>query len=233
MPPPTPARSGRSPRRRPAPWRTARRRPAPRAARPRPARPAPVRPRPCARRRQVVEPLEHGVHQRAADRGEALALGQPVDGAEAVEQRAGLEVRRAAGGQRRTARRLRVARPPGRPPRGASAAGSVLHHRRHGSEARSPLRQFRAPAPRRATQVTSGPVRTLAARGHAARARPTSRRRPSREAAPRGPAGSRSKGPSWSATACSSPTRRGGCTPSSSSRASSSTPTAARSTTTT
>ena len=48
--------------------------------------------------------LQDRVHQRAANGGEALALGQPVDGAEAVEQGTGLEVRRAARRQGRTAR---------------------------------------------------------------------------------------------------------------------------------
>ena len=104
---------------------------------------------------------------------EALALGQPVDGAEAVEQRTGLEVGRPARGQRGTAGRLRVVG------RGASVGreppGPVgLHRRRHGSEARSPHRQFRVPAPQERTRVTSGAVRTLAARGHAAEPTPTS-----------------------------------------------------------
>ena len=77
------------------------------------------------RGRQVVEPLEHGVHQRAADGGEALALGQPVDRAEAVEQRAGLEVGGAAratarDGGARSRRRSRASRLGG-----PSGAGSV------------------------------------------------------------------------------------------------------------
>ncbi len=47
-------------------------------------------------RRQVEQVLEHLVHHRAAHRVGRRLLGQPVDGAEAVEQRAGAEVARAA-----------------------------------------------------------------------------------------------------------------------------------------
>jgi hypothetical protein len=45
-------------------------------------------------RRQVEQPLESGVHHRAAGGGRRGCLRQPVDGAEAVEQRAGHEVAR-------------------------------------------------------------------------------------------------------------------------------------------
>ena len=85
------------------------------------------------------------MHERAADRGQALALGQPVDGAEAVEQRAGLEVGRAGGGQRGTAGRGGPRRPAGLRVAGPRAVG--VQRRRHGSEARSPHRQFRVRAP--------------------------------------------------------------------------------------
>ena len=89
------------------------------------ARPAPARPRRLrSAAGQVVEPLQHRVHQRAAHGREALALGQPVDRAEPVEQRAGLEVRRAAGRQGRPAGRGRGSpAASGRP--GRDAAGSV------------------------------------------------------------------------------------------------------------
>ena len=50
-------------------------------------------------RGQVEEVLEHLVHQRAAHRVGRRRLGQLVDGAEAVEQRAGHEVPGPAGGQ--------------------------------------------------------------------------------------------------------------------------------------
>lgn len=54
-----------------------------------------VRGRRCAvRRGQVEEPFQHRVHQGAANLVQAGPLGQPVDAAEPVEQRAGLEIRR-------------------------------------------------------------------------------------------------------------------------------------------
>ncbi len=52
------------------------------------------------RGREVIEGLEHGMHQRPADRGGARRLGQPVEHPEAVQQRAGLEVQGARGRQR-------------------------------------------------------------------------------------------------------------------------------------
>ena len=51
-------------------------------------------------RRQVEEVLEHLVHEGAAHRLGGGGLGQPVDGAQAVEQRAGHEVAGPAGGER-------------------------------------------------------------------------------------------------------------------------------------
>ena len=60
--------------------------------------------------RQVVEPLQHRVHQRAAHLGAAGDLGQPVDGAEAVEQRALLEIGRAGRGERGPPRRRGLGR---------------------------------------------------------------------------------------------------------------------------
>ena len=60
--------------------------------------------------RQVEQPLQHRVHQRAAGRRRAGRLGQPVDHPEPVEQRAGHEVGRAGRGQRRPAAARRLVR---------------------------------------------------------------------------------------------------------------------------
>ena len=70
----------------------------------------------CARagdplgRRQVEQPLQHGVDHRAAGGRGAGPLGQPVDDPEAVEQRAGHEVAGPRRRQRRRAGRLRLGR---------------------------------------------------------------------------------------------------------------------------
>ena len=90
--------------------------PGPRPAPRRTSRPAPARPRAAPPRRaaacraarsgvrsaagQVEEVLEHLVHHRAAHRVGRGRLGQLVDGAEAVEQRAGQEVAGPARGER-------------------------------------------------------------------------------------------------------------------------------------
>ena len=65
--------------------------------------------------RQVEEPFQHRVHQGAAQRITARWLRQPIDAAEPVQQRAGLEVRRPGRRQRadhghRQFRQLRCAR---------------------------------------------------------------------------------------------------------------------------
>ena len=118
--------------------------------------------------REVVEPLEHGVHERAADRGEALALGQPVDRAEAVEQGQVLKSAARLGDSegRRGACASSVAghpRPRARADRRPSAAVAVMVPRLG-----RPTDSSECPRRSAATQVTSGRLRTLAARGHAA-----------------------------------------------------------------
>ncbi len=89
--------------------------------------------------RQQEQPLQHRVHQRAAGLRRAGHLGQPVDRAEAVEQRALLEVVGARRRERRATRdvRRRLGRRTGAGrPRGALR----LRHGRHG---RAGVRQFR------------------------------------------------------------------------------------------
>ena len=62
--------------------------------------------------RQVEEPLERGVHDRAPDGGGAGPLGQLVDDPEPVEQRAGHEVAGPRRRQRADHRRAEVDRTP-------------------------------------------------------------------------------------------------------------------------
>ena len=86
--------------------------------------------------RQVEEVLEHLVHDGAADRVGGGRLGQPVDGAEAVQQRAGHEVAGPAGRERRRARRpRRRACAPRRELMRRTVLGPTLQRRQLGDDA--------------------------------------------------------------------------------------------------
>ena len=137
-------RHPRACRRRRSPVPTSRRRTARPGARvvgtqPRPRR-AEERPRGLRRAllgRQQEQPLQHRVHQRAADLGRGRHLGQPVDRPEPVQQRALLEVVRARRRERGAPRD--VARLPGRGEPLRPGGALRLRHAGHG---RAGVRQF-------------------------------------------------------------------------------------------